>query len=221
VIAPSANPAGQTSPTKAQQVLAYFDGKIELLLDGGSTSIGVESTVVDARGNPPVILREGAVRSEDILNAAKAIAVLFVCTGNSCRSVMAEYIFRKILKDMGRLDVEVFSAGTMALPGMGVTRETLKLVAGMGVDASGHKAQRVTPMMVQRADVILTMERRHYEDIVSHFPFAQKKAHVLGDYVGMDPAFSDIADPIGHSEDFYASCFAQIKAAVTRLKDRI
>ena len=56
VIAPSANPAGQTSPTKAQQVLAYFDGKIELLLDGGSTSIGVESTVVEGRYQQVVVV---------------------------------------------------------------------------------------------------------------------------------------------------------------------
>ena len=65
--APSANPAGQPSPKTAQEVLDYFDGHMEGIIDGGPCALGVESTIVDLTGEEPVILREGAIPAQEIL----------------------------------------------------------------------------------------------------------------------------------------------------------
>ena len=79
-------------------------------MDGGPTMLGKESTVLNMAVSPPKILREGPVTLEDIEKTTKQRIVLFVCTGNSCRSVMGEYLLRNYLS--GRDDVQVISAGT-------------------------------------------------------------------------------------------------------------
>jgi len=123
VVCPSANISGKPAPTDFAQAIEQMNGLVDLALDAGPTRLGVESTVVDVTGSSVLVLREGAIKKDEIEKIAQKKTVLFVCTGNSCRSVMAKFYLEKRLNDLGRSDIEVLSRGIMAVEGMGATLE--------------------------------------------------------------------------------------------------
>ncbi|MFH0876652.1 MAG: L-threonylcarbamoyladenylate synthase [Candidatus Omnitrophota bacterium] len=221
VIAPSANLAGHNAPRDAETVLQELSGRIEMVLDAGPTPLGVESTVLDARKLPFTVLRQGSLKSQDLLKVVNQKTILFVCTGNSCRSVMAEYLMKKYIKDNSRSDLDVSSAGTFAFFGMGPTHETQHLVGAEGMDASAHHAQRVSAQNLRQADFVLCMERRHQEDLIRQFPSAKSRIHLFGEFVRLEPLDNEVEDPIGKFEDFYKGVFLKIKKAVAKLGEML
>lgn len=219
VVAPSANLAGNPAPTEASSVLKELDGHIELILDGGPTEFGVSSTVLDVMELPFKVLRKGYISEEVILKAANETRVLFVCTGNSCRSVMAEYLLKKKMMASGRDDVEVISAGTFAFPGMPPSPETQDLILKqLGLNSSEHRAQKINLGLLRSSDYIFVMERHHARIISKQFPQVEKNVKILGDFVNFNPLEAEIDDPIGRSKEFYEQCFNKIKDAVKRLE---
>ena len=154
--------------------------------------------------------------------------ILFVCTGNSCRSVMAQGLLQQQLKPLAhrlRQPVEVDSAGVSAFDGMSPSREALTLLQRAGIDLSGHMAKSLTDEMIRRADLIFVMEPFHVDEVVRRAPDAKAKTHLLRRYgvPAHDAAAVEagIADPIGRSMDVYERCFAVIREAVGRVANSL
>lgn len=146
--------------------------------------------------------------------------ILFVCTGNSCRSVMAQGMTQQMLHQAGLRSVQVESAGVFAVEGMAPTRETLRVLQDVGVDSSAHRARSLTVQMAQDADLILAMEAFQVEEIIRRIPSVREKVHLLKAY-GL-PAREEmpslnIPDPIGKPLEVYEVCFAEIHEAVERV----
>jgi protein-tyrosine-phosphatase len=144
--------------------------------------------------------------------------ILFVCTGNSCRSVMAESLMRQMLQQTGKESIQVESAGVFAITGMGPTRETLRVLQDVGIDCAAHRARSLTPEMIQEADLILAMEQLQVEEILRRAPAAREKIHFLKTYSLSEPVTNpNIPDPIGKPLEVYEVCFAEIREAVERV----
>ncbi len=152
---------------------------------------------------------------------SKIRSVLFVCTGNTCRSVMAEGLLKKYLKDNGRDDVTVQSAGLSALGGQAPTMETVMVAKADGVDVSGHKSQYLTGELIRSADLILTMEEYHKNRIAQWVPEASGKTFLLKEFGTASAAKNlsrlDIADPIGMPLEAYRESEKEIKAEIERI----
>jgi len=148
------------------------------------------------------------------------LKILFVCTGNTCRSSMAEALARKILAERpeGKGRLEFSSAGVAALTGNRASLEAVEALAGMGVDLRDHRATLLTPGIISEADLILTMTRAHREHILEIFPSAAGKVFTLAEYAG---AAGDVPDPIGQPVEVYRSCAERLKDLIARAIDRL
>jgi protein-tyrosine-phosphatase len=149
-----------------------------------------------------------------------AKSILFVCTGNSCRSVMAESLMRQLLRQSGQDRVNVTSAGVFAVEGMSPTRETERILQEAGLECVGHRARPLTAEMAEAADHIFVMEQFHLDEVLRRCPAARGKAHLLKTY-GLPPgervANPNIPDPIGKPLEVYEVCFKDIRQAVERV----
>ena len=146
--------------------------------------------------------------------------ILFVCTGNSCRSVMAEGLMRQMLQRAGIDTVSVESAGVFAIDGMTPTRETQRVLQEIGVDCSAHRAQGLTVNMAQSAELIFVMEPFQAEEVLARIPSVKGRVHLLKPYglsAGELTGSPGIPDPIGKPLEVYEVCFAEIREAVERI----
>lgn len=148
-------------------------------------------------------------------------SILLVCTGNSCRSVMAEALLKKALKEAGKEGIEVRSAGVSAINGMAPTPETVEVLRKVGVDAAGIRSRSLTDDMVKKADLILVMASHHMDDIINRVPEAASKIHILKQFGLKGETRTcedlDISDPIGMPMSVYEEVLAEIKKEIDRI----
>ena len=136
--------------------------------------------------------------------------ITFVCTGNTCRSPMAQGLFKKMLNDNNIKDVEVISAGLYANDGSFATHEAKKAAKNLGADLSYHIAHNLTRADIRTSDLIVCMNTTHYEALKPIIP--EERLYLLG---------GGISDPYGQGQDVYDACANEINEALKELLKKI
>jgi protein-tyrosine-phosphatase len=144
--------------------------------------------------------------------------VLFVCSGNTCRSPLAEAIARRIVQQAGRSDIEVSSAGTQAWDGSPASDGSLLVGMERGLDLSSHRSRRLTPEILRESDLVLVMAPSHLAHVRELDPSAN--VHLLGGFVGGDDPGTTVQDPFGGDLAAYRETADDIEKALAGLLDK-
>jgi protein-tyrosine phosphatase len=209
------NPPG--SQATAEQLASAWGDGLALVVDAGPIEVqAVTALSVDRDGWR--IEEEGSLSSSAIAVAA-ARWIVFVCTGNTCRSPMTEALCKSLLGQRLGCTAEelpsrgwcILSAGVAAYPGDGPTPEAVAALDELGVDVSAHRSQPLSPALAAHADHLIAMTRGHLLAVLTRFPVIGGSMRLLGGAEG------DLDDPIGGGPDVYAACAQTILHHLDRM----
>ncbi len=224
----SANISGEPELHSPDEIAERFS-KVELIIDAGPLRRR-PSTVIDLTTPIPVIRRKGAVPILEIekiygrrikLDPSLKFNLLLVCSGNSCRSPMAQGIIKTMLDERS---VDVISAGTVAVDGLPASENARTVVKEFGGDISNHRTRYLTKELVDEADLILVMEFKHYETVLELAPDAAIKTFLLKEYKRRTK-YNEVSDPVGKDLSVYRDTalgmFPSLKFIAEDIKKRL
>jgi protein-tyrosine phosphatase len=199
--------AEETAPgaVDAGQAVRALGDRVDLVIDDGPSHYRQAATVVRVNGRAWDVLRPGVV-SPDLLQRQSACMIVFVCTGNTCRSPLAEALCKKQLADrLGCVPAElpargfyVLSAGLAAMMGGPAAAEAVEAAGAYGADLAGHRSQPLTADLVAQADYLVAMTGGHVRALEGCAPRL------------LNPDGEDVSDPIGCEQPVYRDCAEQI-----------
>lgn len=139
--------------------------------------------------------------------------IMFVCTGNTCRSAMAAALARRALEELlpAGAEIQITSAGLAALPGDGASPGASKVLRERGIDLSGHRASPLSPQDIEKADLVLAMTTAHRDILCRLVPSRANRIHTLAEYGG---AAGDVSDPYGQGDGVYRRVADQLELLV-------
>lgn len=214
LLLPSANRPGEAPPRSLDEVADDVRAACGVLFDGGTTAMGEASTVARAWPGLLRVLRAGVI-ARDELAARAAPVVLVVCSGNTCRSPMAERLLAAEFAAAAEADPtlvvpRVVSAGTFAGPGQPASAHAVEAIEARGLSLDDHGSQPVDARLAGEADLILTMTRGHAEALLSADPSLAPRL------APFDPDGRDVEDPFGGSRAVYERCAASLQSMAER-----
>lgn len=185
---------------------------VELVIDAGAAPLGRLSTFVRVGPKGELSVPRPGVYEERYIRKQLGRTVLFVCSGNTCRSPMAQAIASHVIASLpeGPLPIRARSAGTSAQPGAPASPETSAALRALGVRAARHTSSQLTRELLSEADAVFTMTRAHADAARALDPSQAGKIALL------DPDGAEIADPIGQPQAVYDSTARAIESAVRR-----
>jgi L-threonylcarbamoyladenylate synthase len=211
---PVALTAGGQSIQRVSDLPEEILSRVEMIFDAGQARYSKPSTLIRVKEDSYEIARSG-VYDERIIDRLLRTTILFVCSGNTCRSPMAEAIARKYLseqlsvrpEDLEKKGVSVISAGSFAMPGARATPEAVQVLGEMGLDISRHRSRPLSVELIHQADFVYTMSQNHAKTVIALVPGAAGKVAML------DPN-QDIEDPIGGDLPLYTRTATRLKELI-------
>lgn len=221
IVASSANAGGDPAPNSLDGMKPALLDAVDFVIDSGETLYRKASTIVKLNGDGYRVLREGVMDERTVQRLAR-VGILFVCTGNTCRSPIAEGLCRKALADrmgcrpdeLAARGISVQSAGTSAWVGGGASPQSVEVCANRGVDISGHRSQGVSDDLIRSSDYIFTMTHGHLNAIAGMSPASGGRLALLDEG-------TDIADPVGGTTEQYEHVAQQIERALARRLEEV
>ena len=217
---PSANISGEKEAVSAAEVEAVFGDSIDLIVESGRCEYSRPSTVVDFTHKPYKIVREGIVPEKNIARAFVKKRIILVCTGNSCRSPMAQFLLVKYLRQLmpySENRYEIFSAGISAYEGSAAAPYVISILREReDLDVRDFHARKLDKYMVLSSDLIFTMEDAQSEYVLKFVPSSEGRVFNLKKFLPPELE-KDIPDPIGRNMGVYQEAYDLIKKATLEL----
>ena len=200
-----------SQPTSDGKVACSVDDdRVAFVVDAGKTHFDGLAATVRVQENKCIVRNAGVLEHENLERLGQLV-VLLVCTGNTCRSPMAEVLLRSKLRAAfpqrfanDAQPVFVASAGLSAFPGGPASPEAISVMKKRGLSLLDHQSRAVTERALRTADLVLTMTESHRSAIVDRMPSVAEKVSLLSNENG------NVSDPFGGSESVYAACAEQI-----------